>query len=113
MEKKNESNGAFVVLFKCPMPDGWEEYLKWRIAEGKQIRIEANYPFGPLVKSVRLALGYKQAAFADFLGVERQTISKWEHGHCHPGDEMRSWVVRMARNILLVTGEAFCEGRKS
>lgn len=49
----------------------------------------------PLLRSCRLALGYSQMQLAQVLGVQKETVYRWETGRASIGDPER-----LAREVM-------------
>jgi transcriptional regulator with XRE-family HTH domain len=63
------------------------------------------YTYGQQIKRARLALSMTQAEAAEFVGVNMQTLARWEEGRTEPPD-LR---VPMRIHVLIERGQALEE----
>lgn len=53
-----------------------------------------DMPFGELVRKKRRLMGYNQEDFADWLGFNQGTISRWELGETSPQIEDARYILK-------------------
>lgn len=62
-----------------------------------EVRESRQLPTPPVARAIRIAAGVSQQRLADELGVQRNTVSRWEAGERHPSSSLRA---RYARLLL-------------
>lgn len=67
-----------------------------------EVRESRQLPSPSVARDIRLAAGVSQQRLADELGVQRNTISRWEAGERHPSPSLRA---RYARVLLQLAAE--------
>lgn len=68
---------------------------------------ERDYAFGQALLNLRTATGLTQTALAEFLGVSRKTIGRWEGGELYPNASHLKALLKLA-----VGQQAFTAGRE-